>query len=97
MGGARFYSPSTLLSVVDRCDKSVDRCADNVRIHACAPGERAVRLADSHIGDRLGTGTLLQSVLLVSYQIVLQAVSLLERIADSVQASVSGSFGYSFS
>ena len=65
---------------------------DNIRVYTGAPGKTAVRLLDTHICNSLGTGALLQRMLLIGYKIKLKFICLFQSIADCVKTSVSGSF-----
>src|SRR5699024_5292068 len=83
-----FFS-SLLHRIVDSCQKGVNGSADNIGIHAGAPAELSVRPLNSHISDSTGTGACFQRVLLIGYQIVLETVTFLQRVADCSQTAVS--------
>ena len=78
-----------ILAIVDSRYQGVNGCTDDIRVHSCSPCQGSVRFLDSHIGDSLGTGTALQSMLLIGFQRILQIIGFLQGIAYCVQTSVS--------
>ena len=57
--------------IINRGYQCIDRCLDNIRVHAGAPGNISVGPLNAYISDRLGTGTLLKRMLLIGNQFVI--------------------------
>ena len=76
--------------MIDRGQKRINGCTDNIHIETRAPMDLAVFVTDSDIRDRTGAGALFKRMFLICHKIIFQTEMTLHRIADCIQTAISG-------